>query len=94
MKMFTVSVIIPSYKNADVIERAIESVLNRSYENFEIIVVDDNNPASKERMETEHVMSNYSANQRVVYLKHDANKNGAAARNTGIKNSHGEFIAF
>lgn len=94
MNTILVSVIIPSYKNADVIGRAIESVLNQSYGNIEIIVVDDNNPASKERLETERVMSNYSANQRVVYLKHGVNKNGAAARNTGIKYSHGEFIAF
>ena len=94
MKNLLVSVIIPSYKNADVIDRAIQSVLNQSYKNIEVIVIDDNNPASKERFETERKMSNYSSNQRVVYLKHDKNMNGAAARNTGIKCSHGDYIAF
>lgn len=94
MNNILVSVIIPSYKNADVIDRAIQSVLNQSYKNIEVIVVDDNNPVSKERIETEQKMSIYSRDQRVVYLKHEKNKNGAAARNTGIKYSHGDYIAF
>ena len=89
-----VSVIIPTYKGSDVIKRAIESVLNQSYPLLEIIVVDDNNPDSEDRKETERIMLHYAENPRVKYLKHEKNKNGAAARNTGIVSSHGEYIAF
>lgn len=89
-----VSVIIPTYKRADTLTRSIDSVLNQSYQNIEIIVVDDNNPNSKERLETENAMNTYSYNKAVKYIKHEFNKNGAAARNTGFKKSNGKYIMF
>lgn len=89
-----VSVIVPTYQGSKVIQRAIESVLNQSYSNIEIIVVDDNNSLSEDRKNTELVMNNYADNSKVTYIKHPHNKNGSAARNTGIRESHGEFIAF
>jgi glycosyltransferase involved in cell wall biosynthesis len=57
-------------------------------------VVDDNDPASEFRRDTELLMQQYDSNPAVKYIKHSANKNGAAARNTGIVNSTGEYIAF
>ncbi|MBO4800378.1 MAG: glycosyltransferase family 2 protein [Bacteroidaceae bacterium] len=89
-----VSVIIPTYKSSGVVGKAIKSVLNQTYHDIEIIVVDDNSPESLEREETEKVMFPFLADTRVVYLKHEKNKNGSAARNTGIRYAHGEFIAF
>lgn len=89
-----ISVIIPTFKGSSVIGRAINSVLSQTYPFIEIIVVDDNSPDSAERKETEAVMSSYDYNTTIVYLRHSKNKNGAAARNTGIKHSHGSFIAF
>lgn len=89
-----VSVVIPTYKGSDVITRAIDSVLKQTYQNIEVIVVDDNAPDSPERSATEVKMQRYEGNESVVYLKHEVNKNGAAARNTGINYSHGEYIAF
>lgn len=94
MKDCLVSVIIPTYKGSDVIVRAVSSVLNQTYQRIEIIVVDDNAPDSEDRAKTEKQMSVYNQDVRVIYLKHDENKNGAAARNTGIKACHGEYIAF
>lgn len=89
-----VSVVVPTYKGDEVITRAVDSVLQQTYPNIEIIVVDDNSPESPERKATEEVMHKYDNNNNVVYLKHEVNKNGAAARNTGINFSHGDFIAF
>lgn len=89
-----VSVIIPTYKRAERLTKAISSVLNQSYKNIEIIVVDDNNPNTEFRENTELLMSNFDDNEKVFYIKHDKNRNGAAARNTGIRAAKGEFIAF
>ena len=57
-------------------------------------MVDDNNPDSEARSLTEAIMSNYSNNQRVRYIKHDFNRNGSAARNTGARAALGEWLAF
>jgi glycosyltransferase involved in cell wall biosynthesis len=76
------------------LSRAIDSALNQTYKNIEILVIDDNNPETEFRKQTEELMLNYYNDCRVNYIKHDKNKNGAAARNTGIKHSKGEFICF
>lgn len=94
MKRPLVSVIIPTYKSRGGLKKSIDSVLAQTYTNIEIIVIDDNNPDSKERELTEMEMLQYANCENVIYLKHSVNKNGAAARNTGIKASKGEFIAF
>jgi len=88
-----VSIIMPTYKRPGTLSRAIDSVLAQDYENCEIIVVDDNDPASSFRKETELVMDKYLNNTSVKYIKHAKNCNGSVARNTGIRNSTGEFIA-
>ncbi|MGI6701986.1 MAG: glycosyltransferase family 2 protein [Christensenellales bacterium] len=92
--MHKVSVIIPTYKRAEKLERAIESVLNQTYHNIEVIIVDDNNPDTEYRKITEEIMQKYINNPKVIYIKHEKNKNGAAARNTGIRHSQGLYIAF
>lgn len=89
-----VSIIIPTYKRNENLEKAIDSVLKQSYENIEIIVVDDNDPNTIYRKKNETLMNNYKNNNRVIYVKHEKNKNGAAARNTGIRQAKGKFIGF
>lgn len=90
-----VSVIIPTYKRPVTLERTIKSVLNSSYKNVEIIVVDDNNDGDTFRNETEIVMKSLlEENDNIIYIKHEYNKNGSAARNTGINKSTGEYIMF
>lgn len=89
-----VSVIITTYKRNDMIGRAIDSVLKQTYKNIEIIVVDDNDPNTEHRKLTEEKMSQYTNNVNFKYIKHEKNKNGAAARNTGIKESSGEIVCF
>ena len=92
--MNKVSVIITTYKRSEFLERAIQSVLNQTYQNYEIIVVDDNDANSSFRVATEKRMAPFLINPKIKYLKHDVNRNGACARNTGIKNSSGDFITF
>ncbi|MFL2116460.1 glycosyltransferase family 2 protein [Marinilactibacillus psychrotolerans] len=89
-----VSVIIPTYGRPTLLKRSIESVIEQTHNKFEIIVIDDNNPNSGERKETEIIMRDYINKKNILYIKHDKNKNGAAARNTGIENSSGQFICF
>lgn len=65
---------------------AVESVLNQTYKNLELIVVDDGSTD-----DTEDVLKPYL--DRIKYIKQE-NKGNAAARNTGLKEAKGEFIAF
>ncbi|MCK4529078.1 glycosyltransferase, partial [candidate division WOR-3 bacterium] len=83
-----VSVIIPTYNRVHLIGRAIQSVLEQSYQDFEIIVVDD---ASTDN--TGEVVRSLK-DERIRYIRHEKNKGAAAARNTGIKVARGEYIAF
>lgn len=89
-----ISVIIPTYKRPTYLARAIDSALNQNYDRVEIIVVDDNDAESEGRALTEKVMEKYSQNPCVTYIKHEVNKNGSAARNTGFKHAQGEYVAF
>ena len=93
-KDILVSVVIPTYHRPVFLKRCIDSVLDQTYRNIEIIVVDDNDPETEARRETELVMQAYAAVENITYLQHDHNKNGSAARNTGWRNSHGKYITF
>jgi glycosyltransferase involved in cell wall biosynthesis len=86
----TVSTIIPTYNRAHLIGRAIQSVLNQTYQNFEIIVVDDCSTDNTWEVIKEFIESE----KRIQYFKHNENKGGSAARNTGIKMAKGDYIAF
>lgn len=83
-----VSVIIPTYNRAGLLKRAVESVLRQTFQDFEIIIVDD---ASRD--ETQKAIKKYN-DRRLIYLRHSFNKGGGAARNTGIIAAGGDFIAF
>ena len=87
-KLPLVSVVIPTYNRALLITRAIDSVLKQTLQDFEIIVVDD---ASKD--DTESVVKSIK-DSRIQYLKHQTNRHGSAARNTGINAATGQYIAF
>ena len=89
-----VSIIITTYGDPTTLRRAIESVLNQTYKDFEILVVDDNSPETKNRKKTEKLMEDFRDELRIQYIKHSKNRNGAAARNTGIKVAKGKYIGF
>lgn len=81
------SVIIPSYNRADLILKTIESVLQQSYSNFELIVVDD---GSKDN--TDDVVKTVS-DSRFYYFKRENSERGAT-RNFGISKAKGKYITF
>lgn len=85
-----VSIILPTYNRAYLIGRAIQSILNQTYQDFEIIIIDD---GSKD--DTEKIIRGFKEkDNRIKYISFDANKGAAAARNAGIKMSKGEYITF
>lgn len=83
-----VSVIIPTYNRGYCIENAIQSVLNQTWKNIEVLVVDD---GSKDN--TESVVANIK-DDRIHYLKLEQNMGANYARNLGIKEARGKYIAF
>lgn len=89
MKEPLVSVVIPTYNRLSTIIRCIESVIQQSYKNIEIIVVDD---ASTDN--TESVIQKYITLNNFNYIKLASNVGGAEARNIGINKSNGDYIAF
>ena len=91
-----VSVVITTYRRPpEIVNRAIKSVINQTYRNLEIIIIDDSPDDFKERKDVEKmILSIKEKDKRIRYIKHTENKGACAARNTGIVNSHGNFIAF
>lgn len=81
-----VSVIIPTYNSAQYVVEAVESVLAQTWRDFEILVVDDGSTD-----ETEQVMRRYEPPVRYI---RQANGGVAVARNRGIRESRGRYIAF
>lgn len=87
-KQELVSIVIPTYNRAYILSRAIESVLNQTYRNIELIIIDDGSTDN-----TEEIVKNFS-DPRIKYIRHSENRGIPFSRNTGIKNSKGDFIAF
>ncbi len=82
-----VSILIPTYNRAHVLKRAIRSVLQQSYEDFELIVIDDGSTD-----ETKAVVRAFE-DKRLRYVRQQ-NKGAAAALNLGIREARSRFIAF
>lgn len=83
-----VSVLLPTYNRADILPRAIESVLAQTFRDFELLVVDDGSTD-----DTEEIVESYD-DDRIRYVRLEKNRGSAPARNVGIERSRGEFVAF
>lgn len=80
-----VSVVIPTYMRPDRLDRAVASVVAQTFDNWELIVVNDD--------PTDSVRNVLPADERITCLQHDENRGAPAARNTGIQASTGDYIA-
>lgn len=89
--MAKVTAIITSYKrDVKIVERAVNSILNQTFSDIEILVVDDNVPDSKYSAELKKLCENKD----VTYLTQGANRGACSARNYGIKYASGDYIGF
>lgn len=86
---YRVSVVIPTYNRARVLANSIDSVLAQTYKDFELIIVDDGSTD-----DTASMIEKYLADDRVKYIKLEKNAGVSNARNTGVENACGEWIAF
>ncbi|MFC1752452.1 glycosyltransferase family 2 protein [Thermoproteota archaeon] len=89
--MNKISVIILTHKRPENIRKSIKSVLNQTYKDWELIVIDDNDPQSSFRKETSQVMKEFP---QIKYVKNPKNLGTATARKIGLKKAKGEYIAF
>ena len=88
-----VSVIVPTYKRADRLKKALSSISNQSYRNLEIIVVNDNEVNSEWDKETNKVLSAYE-DSRLRTIHTVGRTGGGAARNYACSQAMGDYLAF
>lgn len=85
-----VSVVIPVYNSEDTIHKTLQSVIDQTYDNFEILLIDDGSKdTSKEKID-DFIRENPTFNISYTYQE---NKGASAARNVGLKNAKGKYIA-
>ena len=84
-----VSIIMPSYNTGRFIKETIESVLSQSYQNWELLIVDD---CSTD--DTDEVVKPYLADVRISYIKNEKNSGAAVSRNRALREAKGKWIAF
>lgn len=84
-----VSIIMPSYNTEPYIKESIESVLAQTYQNWELILVDD---CSSDQ--TDEVVAPFLEDKRIHYLKNEKNSGAAVSRNRALREAKGKWIAF
>ena len=84
-----VSIIMPSYNTAKFIVDTIESVVEQTYENWELLIVDD---CSSDN--TDEVVRRFLTDTRIRYLKNEQNSGAAVSRNRALREAKGRWIAF
>jgi len=83
-----VSVIVPTYNRPDMLKEALMSILSQTYQNVEVIVVNDAGEDIKD------VIDSLNKEGKIIYLQHKENRGLPAARNTGLKAAKGKYIAY
>lgn len=86
--MPAISIILPTYKRAHVLGRAIRSILNQTFQDFELIIIDDN---SKDG--TEEIVRGFNS-EKIKYVCQAVKTSPAAARNNGVRLAQGRYVAF
>ena len=84
-----VSIVMPSYNTAKYIAETVQSVLAQTYQNWELIIVDD---CSTD--DTDEVVKPFLSDSRIRYLKNEKNSGAAVSRNRALREAKGKWIAF
>ena len=90
MKIDLVSIITPSYNSEKFISQTMESVLSQTYQNWEMIIVDDKSPDDSNIIIEKYIKQD----KRIKLIKLNKNSGPAVARNVAIKEAKGRYIAF
>lgn len=88
-KELKVSIIITTYKRDELLKRSLESAINQTYSNIEIVVIDD---YVDSKLDINNLMGKQINN--FIYIKNNINKKISGSRNNGIKNSTGDIVTF
>jgi len=83
-----VSIILPTYNGSRFLRRSIDSCLNQTYGNFELIIVDDGSTDT-----TKEIIGSYN-DERISYVRHEMNRGLSAALNTGFFKSSGKYLTW
>lgn len=89
MNEIMISVIIPIYNTEKYLSRYIESVLNQSYKNFELLLIND---GSKDR--SGDICDEYAKKDNRIKVFHKENGGVSSARNLGLDNAKGDYVCF
>lgn len=89
MNKKTISIIIPLYNSERTIQHCIESVLNQTYRNFEIIIIDDESSDNSKK-----ICSKLATQNNQIKIISQKNKGPSSARNLGLANCNGEYLFF
>lgn len=85
-----ISIVIPTYNRSKIISRAINSILNQTYQNFECLVVDDFSTDDTKKL----IATHQEQDSRIRYILNERKKGAQGARNTGVLNAKGEWVVF
>ena len=83
------SIILPTFNRAQMIHNAIESVLNQTYKNWELVIIDDGSTDN-----TKEIVNNFQKEDKRIKYIFQENKERSAARNNGVNHAQGEWICF
>ena len=84
-----ISVIVPVYNTKDYLDRCVQSIINQTYHNIEIILVDDGSTDDSGKK-----CDSWASKDNRIHVIHQKNAGVSAARNAGIEFAHGEYIGF
>lgn len=88
-----VSIIVATYKRDLSLRKALESLINQTYKNIEIIVVDDNSNEEWNK-KVKEIIDDFINKSNIIYIKNEKNKGSAQTRNIGIDKASGDYITF
>ena len=88
-KSSTVSIILPNYNSSEYITETIDSIINQTFKNWQLIIVDDHSDAK-----TKSILKNYNKNKKIKIYFLNKNKGAAYCRNLGVRKSKSDYLAF